>query len=271
MNNGMKQPFILLQQLLPQHLLSRLVGSIADSQWPPLKNFLISVFVRAFGVDLTEAAHPHKSAYPSFNAFFTRALKPGIRPVNGAISSPADGTVSMAGHLHGNQLIQAKGINYSLEKLLGQHVPAFENGSFITIYLSPRDYHRVHMPVSGTPTSARYVPGKLFSVNARTTAQVPDLFANNERLITMIETQTSTVALIMVGAMIVAGIKPVWRDTPYPPRVSQVDTFEKPQQLDQGAELGHFEMGSTVILLFPEKLEFKVSQGEHIKLGQALV
>lgn len=267
----MKQPFILLQRLLPQHLLSRLVGRIAGCQWPPLKNLLISVFVRAFGVDLTEAAHPHKSAYPSFNAFFTRALKPGIRPVGGAISSPADGTVSMAGHLDGNQLIQAKGINYSLEKLLGQHTPEFENGSFVTIYLSPRDYHRVHMPVAGTPTSAHYIPGKLFSVNARTTAHVPNLFANNERLVTMIQTQMGTVALIMVGAMIVAGIKPVWRDTTYLPRNSHVETFEEPQQLDQGAELGHFEMGSTVIALFPEKLEFRVSPGEHIKLGQALV
>ncbi|MEX0943047.1 MAG: archaetidylserine decarboxylase [Pseudomonadales bacterium] len=268
----MSQLFILLQQLLPQHLLSRLIGKLANSQWAPFKNLLIRSFVHIFGVDLGEASDPDPHAYASFNAFFTRSLRQGIRPVSGSICSPADGTVSMTGHLSGNQLIQAKGISYSLEKLLGSNpTSAFENGSFITIYLSPRDYHRFHLPVAGALLSAHYIPGKLFSVNATTTEHLPDLFANNERLVTLFETATGPVSLIMVGAMIVAGIKPVWRDTAYPARQSVRESFDQPQQFDQGAEIGHFEMGSTVILLHPDKLEFTVNPGEHVKMGEPLV
>ena len=268
----MKRLFVLLQHLLPQHLLSRIVGAVANSQITFLKNSFIRIFVRAFKVDINEAASSNLDDYPTFNTFFTRALKPGIRPIEGRICSPADGTVSMVGPIDGNQIIQAKGVSYSLEKLLaGRRNPDFENGSFITIYLSPKDYHRVHTPITGSMNDSCYVPGDLFSVNQTTVLNVPDLFARNERLITWFDTNVGPMALIMVGAMIVAGIKSVWRDTTYPPRLSDVETFADPVQFEQGAELGHFEMGSTVILLFQDRLDFRVKAGDTVKQGELLV
>lgn len=264
--------FVLLQRLLPQHGLSRLVGRIGNAKSGWLRRPLIGAFIRIFRVDMSEAANPSPSSYPTFNAFFTRRLRPDARPVTGSVSSPADGTVSMAGTIRTTQLLQAKNINYSLEKLLaGPEASRYRDGSFCTVYLSPRDYHRVHMPIKATLSSARYVPGKLFSVNAATTNHVSDLFAANERLVMHFDTQMGPMAVVMVGAMIVAGIKTVWRTSPYSARQPVEEKFDAPQQFEQGAELGHFEMGSTVIVIFREQVDWLIASGDMVRMGQPLV
>ena len=268
----MKTVFILLQRIVPQHLLSRLLGKLANLGVPWIKNPLINLFVAVFGVDLGEAELPEARDYDSFNDFFTRKLKSSVRPVSGKVSCPADGTVSMAGVLLGNQMLQAKGISYSLEKLLAGHAASpYVDGSYLTVYLSPRDYHRVHMPVRASLKTARYVPGRLFSVNASTTASIPDLFAENERLVMDFDSALGPMSMIMVGAMIVAGIKTVWRPSTYPPGKLLTEDFQHPQHFDQGAELGCFEMGSTVIVLFQEKLDWSVEAEDRVKVGQAVV
>ena len=263
--------FVALQRLLPQHLLSRTVGALANARAAWFKRLLIKLFVAVFGVDVTEAASGNPADYPNFNAFFTRSLKPGARPIEGQVSSPADGTVSMSGRLDGNQLIQAKGLGYSLEKLIaGPEAASYKNGSFLTVYLSPKDYHRVHIPVSGSLKSARYVPGRLFSVNSATTRLVPDLFAANERLVMHFDTALGPMAVVMVGAMIVAGIKTVWRNACYAPRKIVDETFDEPVQFLQGDELGHFEMGSTVIVIFQKTVDWCSGEGDKVLMGQSL-
>ena len=264
--------FVLLQRLLPQHGLSRLVGRIGNARSGWIRRPLIGAFIRTFGVDMSEAANPSPSSYPTFNAFFTRQLKPGARPVTGSVSCPADGTVSMAGPIEATQLLQAKNINYSLEKLLaGPESGRYRDGSFCTVYLSPKDYHRVHMPIEGALESTRYIPGRLFSVNRATTSHVSDLFAANERLVMHFDTPKGPMAVVMVGAMIVAGINTVWREFPYSARQPTEETFDTPQQFEQGAELGHFEMGSTVIVIFKERVDWLPAGGDNVKMGQALV
>jgi phosphatidylserine decarboxylase len=268
----MKTVFILLQRIVPQHFLSRCVAKLANLRVPWIKNPLINLFVAVFGVDLGEAEMPSARDYDSFNHFFTRKLRPSIRPVSGEVSSPADGTVSMAGVLAGNQILQAKGITYSLEKLLAGHATSpFVDGSFLTVYLSPRDYHRIHMPVRASLKTACYVPGRLFSVNRSTTTSIPDLFAGNERLVMGFDSVLGPMCIVMVGAMIVAGIRTVWRPSPYPPNKPATEKFATPQQFDQGAELGHFEMGSTVIILFQEQLDWIVKAEDRVKVGQAVI
>jgi phosphatidylserine decarboxylase len=263
----MKHLFVFLQRVLPQHLLSRLVGTVARSQLALIRRPFIWIFIKAFEVDVSEAERD-PSTYVCFNEFFTRALKPGVRPVSGKLCSPADGTVSAATDIEGNQLIQAKGLTYSLEKLLATpDVEHFRNGSFTTIYLSPKDYHRVHVPVSGRLMRTQYVPVKLFSVNQTTTGLVPDLFSDNERLVLWFESDDGPYCLIMVGAMIVAGIRTVWHDGTYPPRVEDHESFTPPRQFDQGEELGCFEMGSTVILVFPSSIDWQVKPGDPVKMG----
>lgn len=267
----MKALFVLLQRVLPQHLLSRLVGAIARSRSRWVARPLMNVFIRVFGVDVSEAASSNLDDYASFNDFFVRHLKPGARPVEGWITSPADGTVSMLGRLEKDRLLQAKGLDYSLQKLLaGPGTGAFENGSFITIYLSPKDYHRVHTAVAGKLQRARYVPGKLFSVNAATTAKVGNLFADNERLVMRFDSALGQHALVMVGAMIVAGIRAVWRDAVYPPRLKDEEVFEPARDFGQGDEVGYFEMGSTVILLFEGAIDWYVAPGDTVRMGQAI-
>lgn len=264
-----KPLFSQLQKVLPQHLLSRLVGIVAASQIRLVKSLFIKFAVNRYNIDLTEAEEPNIEAYPSFNAFFTRALQAGARPISGEFCSPADGEISQLGNIERETLVQAKGVNYSVSKLLGKaDVSTYASGSFITIYLSPRDYHRVHSPISGKLKTARYIPGKLFSVNQQTTLDIPDLFAINERLVLEFDTEHGDVAVIMVGAMIVAGIQPVWRSTPYPAK-----TFlEEAPELDveAGDELGRFLMGSTAIIVSSKKLSFSHAPGQSLQVGQSL-
>lgn len=263
--------FVLLQKILPQHFLSRVIGRIGNARAAWVRTLLIKLFIARFSVDLSEAAVTAIGDYGSFNEFFTRNINTSQRPISGKVSSPADGTVSMCGHLNGNQMLQAKGMSYSLEKLLAsENVEAFKAGSYLTIYLSPRDYHRVHMPIAATLESAQYIPGKLFSVNHATTARVPDLFAANERLVMRFDSELGPVAIVMVGAMIVAGIKPVWRDTLFTPGKADRETFDPPKQFNQGAELGHFEMGSTVIAIFQRQLDWTIGAGNEVRMGQAV-
>ena len=253
--------FVGFQYLAPQHVLSRSVGWFADCEIEGVKNFLIRHFISHFNVNMAEAAEPDYTRYPSFNAFFTRALAEGTRPIaeGACVISPADGAISQRGEIASGRIFQAKGQYYTaLELLAGNKTLAnhFSNGSFATIYLSPRDYHRVHAPVGGTLCDMIYVPGDLFSVNTTTANRVPRLFARNERLITVFDTDIGKVAVILVGAMIVAGIETVWAGQITPRSQKAVTLFEKnplPVHLHKGDELGRFKLGSTAILLFEQQ------------------
>ena len=275
----MSAAFIRLQHLTPQHALSRLVGRFADSTVPGVKNTLIKRFIDAYDVDMREAAEP-ASTYPTFNAFFTRALKPGARPLGDAaqfVLSPADGAVSQLGAIEGGRIVQAKGRDYSVAELLGgdsANAARFDGGRFVTIYLSPKDYHRVHMPADGTLRSTRYVPGDLFSVNAVTADGVDRLFARNERLAAVFDTPLGAMASVMVGAMIVAGIETVWsgRLQPHGKAVEQRSYNDGPK-LEAGDEMGRFYLGSTVVLLFePGKVEWlpDLVPGSTVRMGQPI-
>ena len=278
----MRGLFILFQYLVPQHLLSRWVGALANSEWRLIKRPFIRWFAQHFHVDMREAADPELDHYPSFNAFFTRALRPDARPLDptpGALISPADGTVSQAGPIDGGRILQAKGQWYSMLELIGGDAALaaqFALGAFATIYLSPRDYHRVHMPFAGTLTRTIYVPGDLFSVNQTTAAQVPRLFARNERLVCIFDTAHGPAALILVGAMIVAGIETVWAgQIAPPPRRIVVTHYDQPQSvtLAKGAEMGRFTLGSTVILLLGEEAvqwSESLSAGKAVRMGQLI-
>lgn len=254
--------FVAMQYLLPQHFLSRQVHRLARSRLKPLKNALIGAFMRHFRPDMSDAADPEPRDYPSFNAFFTRSLSPGSRPQEAdplALCSPVDGTVSQIGRLDGTRMLQAKGHEYSLEALLGGGsvwAQRFTGGSFATLYLAPYNYHRIHMPAAATLRAAWFIPGKLFSVNAATAAAVPGLFARNERVVCAFEEGPFSFALALVGALFVGSIATVWHGdvTPCSPRAARelpVDTGRAPIRLERGAELGRFNMGSTVILLLP--------------------
>jgi len=253
--------FIILQHLLPQHLLSRLTGWLARCEIHWIASPLKRLFARHFRVDMSEAAEPELDAYPSFNAFFTRALREGARPMDTGADSvvcPADGAISQIGSIDDGRIFQAKGRMFSAAELLADRERAelFRNGSFATIYLSPRDYHRVHMPLSGELTAQTYIPGKLFSVNKVTASNVERLFARNERLVCYFDTEVGQVAMVLVGALIVAGIETVWEGQVAPPprRPRTTDFQHTPDlvRLARGEEMGRFVLGSTVILLFPE-------------------
>jgi len=253
--------FIVFQYLVPQHLLSRLVGKIAASELPWIKNPFIDWFSRRYQVDMSEAAAPEPRNYPSFNAFFTRALKAGARPLDSdpdSIVSPADGAISQLGAIEAGRIFQAKGQTYTTAELLGDTDMAalFDGGVFATVYLSPRDYHRVHMPVSGRLLRTLYVPGDLFSVNQTTAENVPRLFARNERLVCLFDTECGPMAVVLVGAMIVAGIDTVWAGQVAPPlkQIVSTDFVNSPAivTLEKGAEMGRFKLGSTAIVLFPK-------------------
>lgn len=262
--------FAFFQQLIPKHLLSRIVGFIAKSEVPLIKGLCINIFCLFYRIDLREAQREKRSEYLSFNDFFTRSLKPGKRTIQGAVSSPADGTVAALGNIDGDTIIQSKNHSYSLAKLIASNdIDDFAAGSFITIYLAPHNYHRVHMPWAGELHSATYVPGDLFSVNQSTALNLPDLFARNERLVCRFQTSTGPTAAVLVGAMLVAGIKPAWLERAYKSRL-QITTKMK-CVFHQGDELGQFEMGSTVILIFKERMAFSVQEGEQVKYGQSIV
>lgn len=281
----MARLFALLQYLIPQHLLSRLVGRLADSRIGWIKNNFIQLFHRIYGINMEEALEPDLKAYPSFNAFFTRALKPGARPIDpdpSRLVCPADGAVSQLGGIDYGRIFQAKGHSYSLTTLIGGDVELakeFQDGQFATIYLSPKDYHRVHMPVDGRLRQMIYVPGDLFSVNNATVSEVPNLFARNERLVAIFDTAQGPMAMVLVGAMIVAGIETVWAGQVAPKlrsveRVNYTgDTSTDPVILAKGDEMGRFKLGSTVILLFgQDQVEWlqQYGSGSPTRLGEPL-
>ncbi len=277
MNSG--RLFVWLQHVLPQHALSRLVLRVTRARAPWFKNALIRGFLRLYAIDMTEAAEPDPYRYGSFNEFFTRALKPDVRALAMGpreIACPVDGAISEAGKIDGARLLQAKGRYYTLEELLAARGWAkhFEGGSFATIYLAPFNYHRVHMPLQGRLRETVYVPGRLFSVNAATASLVPRLFARNERVLTWFDTSFGEFALILVGALNVGSIATVWAGDITPAR-QRVATPLRPQDvcLAKGEELGRFNMGSTVILLFQKdraRWHDDLRAGATVRLGQSL-
>ncbi|MGQ7260277.1 archaetidylserine decarboxylase [Vreelandella sp. V005] len=270
-----QKAFSLLQYPLPQHTLSRLTGKFGecDNRW--VKSPLINAFIKHFNVDMSQALEPDPSAYATFNAFFTRALKTDARPLGEGILSPADGTLSQYGRLQAGQLVQAKGHTYSAQTLLGGDTSLAEEflgGSFATVYLSPRDYHRVHMPVTGTLREMIYVPGRLFSVNQATANYVPGLFARNERLVCIFDTEHGPMAMVLVGAMIVAAIETVWSGqvTPLAGQPQRMQ-FGQPITLEKGAEMGRFKLGSTVVMCFTKPVNFAdYPKGVMVSMGQSL-
>lgn len=276
--------FILFQHIVPQHLLSRFVGKIADCETPWVKNSFIKWFNKNYQINMSEAQEEIPTNYPSFNAFFTRALKEGARPIDqtaGIIVSPADGAISQLGPIDHGRIFQAKGRGYGLTTLLGgdqDRAADFIDGQFATVYLSPKDYHRVHMPVTGTLTHTIYVPGDLFSVNQTTAQGVDQLFARNERLVAFFDTEHGPMAMILVGAMIVAGIETVWsgQEAPLlkqPIHKSFTQQASTPITLEKGEEMGRFKLGSTVILLFgKDSIDWNESltANSPVTLGEAL-
>ncbi|MDS4031744.1 MAG: archaetidylserine decarboxylase [Candidatus Contendobacter sp.] len=273
------------QLLLPQRSLTRLIYRLARIRTPWFKDALIQHFARRFRVNLSEALEPNPRAYPSFNAFFTRALKPGARPVapgDRVVCCPVDGTVSQIGVAEADTLLQAKGRNFSLTALLGgdaERARPFQGGAFATLYLSPRDYHRIHMPLAGRLREMAHIPGKLFSVSPLTTRMVPELFARNERVAALFDTPAGPMALVLVGAINVASIETVWAGAITPPWGKAIRDWNYPPngddavRLDKGAEMGRFNLGSTVILLFGRgavRWEADLRPGATVRMGQRL-
>ena len=276
--------FVALQYLLPHHFISRLAYRITRSRVPLVKNALIRSFVSNFHPDMSEAEQPDPLQYESFNAFFTRALRAQARPPDpdpAVLVSPVDGAVSQIGRLDGSWLVQAKGHAYTLESLLAADLSwaaRFRGGAFAALYLAPFNYHRVHMPLRGALRAAWYVPGQLFSVNATTTAGVPGLFARNERVVCVFGHEALTFAVVLVGALLVGSIATVWHGEVTPRAVRgcadlPLDASRAALNLEKGAELGRFNMGSTVILLLPpgsgEWLP-GLAPGSSVRVGQAL-
>jgi phosphatidylserine decarboxylase len=281
------------QHVWPGHLLSALVFRLTRSRVGWWKNLLIATVVRLFRVDLSEAATSQRRGYATFNAFFTRSLAPGARPLPDdprAVACPVDGTVSQLGRIgvdgdgdggsDDDRIFQAKGKSYSLAALLGgspRRAEPFRGGSFATLYLSPRDYHRIHMPLAARLTETVYVPGRLFSVDEATTRAVPGLFARNERLACLFETAVGPMAVVMVGAVMVAALETVWAGLVAPPRgrrvraTSHPTTGEGAVELERGAEMGRFNMGSTVIVLFaPGRVRWSrdLAPGTRVLMGE---
>jgi len=267
-----------LQRLLPQRTLSALAGRLADSRWPPLRRALIRAFVRRYGVDLAEAEEADPDAYPSFNAFFTRALRPGARPLEGdawTAVSPVDGTLSERGGIDPGRQLRIKGGHLDVARLLGNAAEAesFAGGGFASLYLSPRDYHRVHMPLAGTLRAALHLPGSLLGVAPAIAARVPDLPARNERLVMRFDTATGPMAVVMVGALLVGGIETVWAGRLARVRhPTPVPVPEGGLALARGAELARFRMGSTVVVLWgrPPQWAAGASPGAPVRVGRAL-
>ncbi len=271
--------FVWMQYVLPQHGLSRAVLWAARVRSPWFKNSLIRGFLRLFAVEMADAVQTDPYRYATFNEFFTRALKSGVRPVaaeKGAIACPVDGRVSECGAIDGDSLLQAKGRRYTLAELLAERdwAQRFAGGAFATIYLAPFNYHRIHMPLDGRLLDTVYVPGRLFSVNDATARLVPRLFARNERVLTLFESEFGAFALVLVGALNVGSIAPVWAGDITPAARRRVRRIESPATvLGKGAELGRFNMGSTVVLLFEAgraAWDPALAAGSVVRLGQPL-
>ena len=270
--------------ILPHHLLSGVVRAATRWQTVWWKNLLIRWFIRHFRVDMAEAEDPDPGHYPDFNSFFTRALLPAARPLTDqpqAILSPIDGHISQIGRIRDDRLLQAKGRDYSLVTLLGgsmERARAFQDGSFATLYLSPRDYHRIHMPNAGQLTESVYIPGRLFSVAPHTTRAIPGLFTRNERLVTLFDTTSGPMALVLVGAIFVACMETVWEGVVRPagPGIQVRHYRSDPGsriELRQGDEMGRFNMGSTVILLYgPGQMRWLegLAANQAVRMGELI-
>ena len=270
-----------IQYLLPHHLLSGLVHAFMQIRLAPVKNTQIALIGSMVGVEWAEAKLENISDFENFNDFFTRELADGVRPIDpGPLTfvSPSDGRISQCGRITNDRIVQAKGRHYSIRSLLANDPSAAEfiNGFFHTIYLSPRDYHRVHMPYGGKLQRMIHVPGRLFSVAPYTVRQVPDLFARNERVISLFETTHGLMGVVLVGAMLVSSMETVWSGVVTPPRgrkITRGDWSRRDINLNKGEEMGRFNMGSTVILLLPPGAVSSIEHyesGDNIAMGQKL-
>ena len=272
---------VFLQYILPHRALSRVVYWATRWTFAPWKNWLIGTIVRNYNVNMAEAAQPDALAYQHFNAFFTRKLRPDARRADAdptALLSPADGRISQAGAIVDGRIFQAKGQDYTAAELLGGDEAAaapYGNGRFVTVYLSPRDYHRVHMPLKGTLKETVHVPGRIFSVAPFAVEAIPRLFARNERLVCHFDGEHGPFVVVMVGAILVSSVATVWDGLVIPPYASSIrrKSFEGQKiTLERFAEMARFNMGSTVIMLFPEgmaELDQLASQ-QHVQVGQRL-
>ena len=269
---------LVLQYVLPHHLLSRLMYKATRCSWRPWKNALIRLFIQKYNVDMRLAEKSSAHEFETFNDFFTRSLKPGIRPlasVSDGLVSPVDATISALGTIEDNRIFQAKGKKYSLEELLNgasEYIGRYRNGNFITLYLSPRDYHRIHIPADGELLNMTYIPGRLFSVNPTTTDRIDNLFTRNERVITTFSSAIGLFSVIFIGAIFVGSMETVWHGqvTPAAERKLQVWNYEPGTNFKQGDEIGRFNMGSTVIVLTePNKVNWCVT-AEWVAMGQQI-
>ena len=272
---------VLPQYLLPKQAMTLLAGQIAGARGGAMTTRLIRWFIERYRVDMAEAANPDPAAYATFNDFFTRALAPGMRPLADAdLVCPVDGAISQLGAIEGDALLQAKGHTFTVQALVGGDATLarpFLDGHFATLYLSPKDYHRVHMPCAGRLVRMIHVPGELFSVNPTTVRGVPNLFARNERVVCVFEGERGPFVQVLVGATIVGSMATVWHGVVNPPRPGQVRDWRyegaKAVSLDKGAEMGRFLLGSTVVLLFPKgPLAFNPAwrPGAAIRMGEAM-
>lgn len=275
--------FIGFQYCAPQHFISRCIGKLASCKISWLKNLLIHQFARRFDISLNEAQRKNFEDYESFNDFFCRSLDDNARPIcaePNVIVSPADGCISQLGPIKQGRIFQAKGQTYSAAELLADEELAklFNEGEFATIYLSPRDYHRVHMPIGGTLKQMHFVPGDLFSVNKVTAENVPRLFSRNERVVTLFDTEIGPVASVLVGAMVVASIETTWAGE-LAPSNKKIQTWNYPEKnktaptLNKGEEMGRFKLGSTVVLLFPKNTiswKEQLNANSPVKMGEEI-
>jgi phosphatidylserine decarboxylase len=270
------------QYVLPHHALSGMMSKLTHCENKAWKNLFIKQVIRYYGVNMEEAVEQDINAYKSFNHFFTRELKPGVRPLpteNNAIACPADGAVSQAGDIADGNIFQAKGKSYTATDLLGgnaERAEPFQNGLFTTIYLAPKDYHRLHMPLTGTLREMVHIPGRLFSVNTATSDTVPGLFARNERVAAIFDTDAGPMALVLVGAIFVSSIETVWHGIVTPPSIASVQSWryqDNRPTLQIGEEMGRFNMGSTIIILFGNgkaKWDSELKPDKVVKLGEII-
>lgn len=280
----MNRPAVLLQRLLPQRLLGRLVYRLARCRRGWISRLLIAWFARRYEVDLQEAEHGHLENYACLNEFFTRRLKPGVRPIAGGertLISPVDGVLTQFGSADGGEMIQAKGLRYRLEALLGEpaeRLASLESCAYATFYLAPHQYHRVHLPLAGALQGTRYIPGKRYSVNARTAAIMPGLFCRNERVVCWFETLAGPMAVVLVGALNVSSISTAWLGEIASGRARVWEGAEASEHgsssgFRRGEEIGRFNLGSTVVLILPpEKVAWRpgLAAGQAIRMGRAL-
>ncbi len=270
------------QYLLPHHALSVLASKFTHSTHKAWKNLFIKTIIKIYGVNMAESKISDIEAFSSFNDFFTRELKEGVHKISpqpGSIACPADGAVSQAGPIEAGDIFQAKGKSFTATELLGgdaERAKPFENGRFTTIYLSPKDYHRLHMPLTGTLTEMAHIPGRLFSVNNATTRSVPGLFARNERVACIFDTEAGPMALVLVGAIFVSSVETVWHGVVTPPTIKSVRHWQYQDQsitLEKGMEMGRFNMGSTIIVLFADdkvKWDETLQADKVVRLGEKI-